>query len=245
MKKFLLAALLVVVMAVPVFATDLPLITDTANTSGKGKGQMDLSYQYSTDTNFKASQLMGSVTYGASDNLDFVVSMPWEYVKVGSVSAHGYGDIVVDAKYRFYNKQGLALAVKPTITLPTGSDGFGKDEASFGVALLATKAINDSFVVLANAGYTRNENNINNKLDLWSASIAAEYAVKQVKGLKVVADFGVATNPIKYGDATATYILGGASYAIAKNMDIALGAKFGLTEALPDFTLVTGFTFKF
>ena len=64
------------------------------------------------------------------------------------------------AKWRFYdNKQGWSLALRPAVTLPTGSDskGLGNGRATAGATLISTLEAGD-WTWLANAGYTFNDN---------------------------------------------------------------------------------------
>lgn len=94
-----------------------------------------------------------------------------------------------------------------------------------------------------NLAYIRNENKGDDRTDIWHASAAA--TVEVMKGLKLVGDIGVETNPEAAPDNSPAYILGGLIYSPAENIDIGLGVKGGLTKAETDIVVRGGITYRF
>jgi len=243
MKKYLLV---VVMLLVPGFAfgSTLPLVTDDAVTIGKGKFDVDVTYNVGFDSDVTASNVAAKVTYGVAPNVDVIIEQPWSYVSFdGTGHTKGFNDTVVASKYKFGVFKGIDLAAKASLSLPTADEfkGFGPGKVNLGVSLLATKPFAWG-AVHANAGYTTNANDFGLNKNILNGSIAAEYII--IKNLVAVADFGVATNLLKDSDAN-TYLLGGVNYKITPKASIALGVKGGLSGSLANTTLLTGFTYKF
>jgi hypothetical protein len=107
-----------------------PLITDDAGTQGKGKGQFELNGQYEHEHESgekeNNSEISTALTFGLTDTIDFVLGIPYQWLRTqdseGTTRANGVADMSLDVKWRFYEKDGLSLAIKPGITLPTGDD---------------------------------------------------------------------------------------------------------------------------
>jgi long-subunit fatty acid transport protein len=94
-----------------------------------------------------------------------------------------------------------------------------------------------------NLGYKRNENTVDEREDIWHASLAGEYKV--MKNLKLVADIGAERNTDKSSDTNPAFILGGFIYTIRENVDIDFGVKAGLNKAEADITYLAGMALRF
>ncbi len=92
-------------------------------------------------------------------------------------------------------------------------------------------------------GYIRNENKIDERSDLWQASLATTY--EMVKDLKLCADIGAITNKDKTSEVERSYLLVGLMYSVKDNVDISLGVKFGLNKPEKDWALLPGVTYRF
>ena len=115
-----------------------PLITDDAGTQGKGKFQVEVSGQYDSDketvngvsVESTGGQVATTLSYGFIDNADIVLSLPyqWGKVKEDGVAVYderGISDTTVEVKWRFFEKDGLSLALKPGVRIPTGNEEKG------------------------------------------------------------------------------------------------------------------------
>ena len=239
-----------------------PLITDDAGTQGKGKYLFELNGQTgnetersaegsNTDTTAKerGTELRAALTYGVIDNLDVILTMPyqWKKTEVGDATVSdvsGVADISVEVKWRFFEKDGLSLAVKPGITLPAGDKDkdLGTGRATGTLYFITTKEI-DPWAFHLNLGYKRNENTVDEREDIWHASLAGEYKV--MKNLKLVANIGAERNTDKSSDTNPAFILGGFIYSMRENMDIDFGVKGGLNKAQADITYLAGIALRF
>lgn len=156
----------------------------------------------------------------------------------------GVSDMSVELKWRFFEKDGLSLALKPGITLPTGDDdrGPGTGRVGYSLFFITTKEI-EPWAFHLNLGYIRNENKVDERKDLWHASLAGEFEV--VKDLKVVGNIGVERNPDKGSNTHPAFILGGLIYSISEDLDIEIGVKGGLNKPETDLTILAGIASRF
>ena len=112
-----------------------PLITDDAETQGKGKVQVEVNSQYDSDketadgvtAESTGAEVMTILSYGLTDNTDLVLSLPyqWGKVKEEGVTVYdekGISDTTLEVKWRFFEKDGLMLALKPGVIFPTGNE---------------------------------------------------------------------------------------------------------------------------
>jgi len=243
--------MLAVFCAVPAFAAH-PLITDDAGTQGKGGWQLELNGEYSHDNQNSVSesefQIAATLTYGVTDNIDLAIGLP--YLRLRSkeagetVSASGFSDIPVYAKWRFYEKDGLSIALKPGITLPAGDEGkeLGGGKVTCSIFMITTKEAKP-WAFHLNLGYIRNDNAVDEVKDLWHASLASEF--EAAKGLRLVANVGIEHTREQDSNVHPAFLLGGLIYSISKDLDIDVGIKGGLNRAEPDYTLMAGTTWRF
>jgi hypothetical protein len=230
----------------------IPLVTDDTGTQGKGKFQLELFGEYATDrdegfTN-KNSSLSATLTYGIIDPVDLILTVPYQSWRVEGTESvdkgDGLGDLMIEAKWRVYEKKGFSCALKPGFTIPTGSDerDLGTGRMTSHLFVIASKKMNP-WAFHLNLGYIRNNNFEDDRKDIWHASFAS--TVEVVKGLKLAGDVGVETNIEGFSKTPPAYILGGIIYSPKENLDLGFGIKGGLTKAEPDFAVRGGITVRF
>jgi hypothetical protein len=234
----------------------LPLITDDTYTQGKGNSQLEVGAIYVGDnsseggiaTNETDYALLSTMTYGITNRVDVFIDLfyVWFHVQTeGSViTADGFSDTVLGMKWRLSEGDRLSIAVKPLMILPTGNEdkGLGGGRIDYGAYFILTKELG-SWAIHANLGYVRNENKVDERNDLWQASLATTY--EMVKDLKFCADIGVITNKDKTSEVEPSYLLAGLIYSARGNIDVSLGVKFGLTKPEKDWALLPGVTYRF
>lgn len=242
-----------------------PLATDDAGTVDPGKVEIELnsSYVYDKETTDgvtsrrNAAEGEVKVTTGLYKNLGISLAVPYTFSDrtkedgqlVSDLS--GFGDMTVELKYAFAELGGINFAIKPSLILPTGkySNGLSEGRWQFGGTLIATKDFEDGkYALHANLGlehhtYRTEEARNSTESNLWSGSIAGE--AELLKGLFVVADFGLATNPDKNSSELPVYALTGARYELTDFLDINAGIKVGLTRPEDDLSLLYGLVLKF
>jgi hypothetical protein len=234
-----------------------PLITDDAGTQGKGKFQLEVNGQYDYDketvdgvsVKSTGGQAGSTLSYGIIENADLVLNLPyvWSKVEEDGVSVYdekGLSDISFEVKWRFFEKDGLSIALKPGVSFPTGNDekGLGTGKTGYHVFLIGSKEI-ASWAFHANLGYIGNENKADEEKNIWHASLATTYEV--VKNLKLVGNVGVEKNPDKAADNDPAFLIAGAIYSATENFDIDAGVKYGLTSSETDWSVMAGMAFRF
>ena len=253
-KGLALAALLFI--ACPSWAAH-PLITDDTGTQGKGKFQLELNGQYdwdkdnSEDVSVRSTggQALAMLSYGIAENVDLILGLPylWGKAEANEITLYdekGIGDAMLETKWRLFEKDGFSMALKPGISFPTGNDdkGLGTGKLGGHIFLIGSKELG-SWAFHANLGYIRNENDADERKDIWHASLAATWEV--VKNLKLAADIGVERNTEEESSNNPAFLIGGIIYSITENFDVDLGVKYGLTEPEADISAMTGVTFRF
>ena len=230
----------------------IPLITDDTWTQGRGKFQLELFGEYASDkeesvTN-KNSDLSATLTYGLSDPVDIVLSVPYQAWRTNDsrseTKGSGISDPTIEAKWRFYEKEGLSFALKPGVTIPTGDDekDLGAGKMTYHLFLIVSKEMNP-WIFHVNLGYIRNNNWEDDRKDIWHASFALTFDL--AKKLKLVGDIGVESNPERSSTNPPSYVLGGLIYSPRENIDLGLGIKGGLTKPEPDVAIRGGITCRF
>jgi hypothetical protein len=229
-----------------------PLITDDTGTQGRGKFQLEVNGEYALDNDkgimTNTYQAASALTYGLADTIDIILGVPYFFVRVkddkGTSNEDGISDLSLEMKWRFYERDGLSFALKPGITLPSGDDekGLGSGRVTYHVFLIATKEAKP-WAFHLNLGYIRNENKVNERRDVWHASMAA--TVEVIKDLKLVGDVGVERNPDRHVNNHPAFIIGGVIYSLSECFDIDFGVKSGLNRPETDYSLLSGVTWRF
>jgi hypothetical protein len=262
MKKYVMAAALLCCSA-PAYAAH-PLVTDDTGTQGAGGWQVECTTGFSsnreTDNGIRIKERETEaamvVSFGLAQDIDIVAGLPylWYQVKENQLvtaDESGIGDMTLELKWRFCEneKNGFSLALKPGISLPTGEadKGLGNGRVTGGAVLIATKE-SGPLTLHANAGYYRNayeldEDDTACNKDIWSASLAGEYAVSDK--LRAVADIGIETAEERGSRTHPAFLVGGLIYSVTEDFDFDLGIKGGLNDAEPDTAVLLGVAARF
>jgi len=235
-----------------------PLVTDDAGTLGAGAVQIEATGEFGRDRETaddgttletRSSEAALTLTYGLTDSLDFVVAAPYQWLSVHENDAlagreSGLSDMSLDLKWRFFEKDGWAMALKPGVILPAGDDekGLGSGRAGYRLFFISTGEM-EPWAFHLNLGYIRNENGAGDRKDLWHASAAAEVGL--IENLKAVANVGIGTNPAAGSSIDPAFALGGLIYEFSEKVSLDAGVKFGLTVPETDVSYLVGLTFKF
>lgn len=234
-----------------------PLITDDTGTQGKGRFQVELNSEITYEkektngvtTKETGGEIATIISYGIIDNIDVILGLPYQWFKVkedGDVKEKedGISDMSLELKWRFFEHDGLSLAMKPGITIPTGDEdkGLGTGKITYSLFFITTKEI-EPWAFHLNLGYMRNENKLDERKDLWHASLAGEFKV--IKALKAVANIGIERNPDKDSNTHPAFILGGFIYSATDDFDIDIGIKGGLNKPEIDRSILAGITLRF
>jgi hypothetical protein len=233
------------------------LITDDAGTQGKGKFQLELNGQYDSEketvdgisTKETGGQVAATLSYGIVENVDLVLSLPYQWGKTEENEAtaydeKGFSDTVLEAKWRFFEKEGYSVALKPGILFPTGNDdkGLGTERVGGHLFLIGSKEVGP-WAFHTNLGYMRNENKADEQKNLWHASLATTWKV--VKNLKFAANIGIERNSNNSSSIDPAFLIGGVIYSLTENFDLDCGVKYGLNSSETNLSLLAGIAIRF
>ena len=251
MKKVFLMVCFGVMFASVSFAAH-PLITDDTGTQGKGKFQLEVNGEYGHDKDdgvtTKTTQAAAALSYGVTEPVDIVLGIPYQYIRTKDsetvTNEKGISDVGIELKWRFYETDGFSFALKSGLTLPTGEDekGLGSGKTTYHLFFISTKEIKP-WAFHLNLGYNRNENKVDERKDIWHASLAS--TVEVIKDIKLVANIGAERNPDKSSNTHPAFIIGGLIYSISENFDIDFGIKGGLNKPETDYSVLAGITWRF
>jgi hypothetical protein len=234
-----------------------PLITDDAGTQGKGKFQVEVNGQYDSDrttangvtAESTGAEAVAILSYGLTENADLVLSLPYQWGKVKEEGItlsdeKGISDTTIEIKWRFFEKDGLMLALKPGLIIPTGNEGkgLGAGKVGYQAFFIGTKEA-EPWEFHVNVGYIGNVNKVDEEKNIWHVSLAAEYEV--FKNLELVGNIGIERNRDKMGSGNPAFILAGVVYELSESFALDFGVKYGLNAAETDWSLLAGIAFRF
>jgi Putative MetA-pathway of phenol degradation len=224
-----------------------PLISDDAEVVDKGRWELELHGERGRDrengVKLRGMQVEAAIAYGVAKDLEVKIELPYLHATIDDGSARetvkGRGDVEVDLKWNFVERDGLELTLMPFATLPTGRDdrGLGAGRARFGLDFVAAREWGD-FELIGNVGYLRNRNRIGERTSLWRASAAFLWATTE--RLKLFIDVGRETNPEPAGEGAIRDWVYGFLYDVSSSIDFGLGVKNGLSDAADDRALMAG-----
>ena len=230
-----------------------PLITEDTGTQGIGHFQLelthDLSRQKDTGLETRDQTLNAILSAGLSDSLDLIVGLPYERVTEwdggAKTSAHGFADMEVAAKWRFYEAGPLSLALRPGLGLPTGNDDKGLSSAHFVPSLFGVMTYaSDPWAFHLHLGYTRNlHDGSDQRNHIYHASMACELGVSD--SARLVADASMESSSDLTGPTVASSVVLGLIYSVTSKLELDLGYREGLTDAAPDHAWLTGLSLHF
>ncbi|MFJ3044822.1 transporter [Herbaspirillum chlorophenolicum] len=245
MKKILCASWLLCVTMNQAFAAH-PLVTEDAGVQGEGRHQIEANTDWSKQAGEAGHVGAFTYTYGVTDKLDLFANLPLTFQ---STEGSGVGDYSLGAKWRYYDQDGLALAFKPEVFLPSGDTekSLGNGKSGLGLTAIASYEIG-AWTLHGNAGlnynrYTRDSDDAAKRKLVWRTSAAVWYALNEQ--WRLVADTGVMQNVDRGNRTWPAYGLVGVIWSPNDTVDLDIGAKFGLNKAEVTRQLGVGVTLHF
>lgn len=244
-----------------------PFLTDDTGTQGSGHWQLELMAEQNRNTADtddgavrqvrKLTLLNPVLTYGVLETLDVAFGasrLRQQATEDGTVvqAAEGTGDSTLELKWRFYERNGLSLGLKPGLALPTGDEerGLGAGKLSWGVNFILTQEF-EPWTFLANLAYARARYKLAadaeaNRAHLRRASVGVAYSVRE--DLQLVGEAGVRTNsaiddPFLPG-RNGHFAMLGLIYSLSDKIDLDAGVRKRLNRAELDTAILLGATFR-
>jgi hypothetical protein len=188
------------------------------------------------------------LSYGMRDDLDAIVTLPYGRLLTDTPDdtrrVQGTGDIGLDLKWRFYEREALSLALKPGTTFSTGdlADelGSGRQRAS---VYLVTTIDPKPWAVHLHLGYLWNANLLGERANLWHASVGGWISFNE--NWRLVADVGSLRNADPESARNPAFATGGIIYSPHADLDLDLGVRRALTSPEADYGVLAGVTLRF
>jgi hypothetical protein len=228
-----------------------PLITDDTGVQSKNNWQLESNMEYGIEKEngekYKTTLYTNALTFGYSDNTDLVLSLPyiWEKdeLQLGTVKTNGISDLSLEVKKRFYVNNGLSLALKPGVRIPTGDKdkGLGSGKAGYSLYLILSKSY-EKLNFHINGGYIRNENKNEERENIYHFSIASMYEI--FEKTNIVANIVSETNPDKDSSIDPVCGIIGVIYSPKDNFDMDFGFKRISSSSETDNTYLFGLTWR-
>jgi hypothetical protein len=248
-----------------------PFITDDTGTQGDGRWQLEFTGEHvhhkrSADVDGASVTQLRQVTAGAAvltrgfgERLDLavtVIGLQNSVEENGTLQSKssGLGDTVLEAKWRFFGEeeQAMSLALKASLSLPTGDEnrGLGTGKASGALNLILTHETGP-WMLMANAAfirvrYKREEDEQSGHSRLRRFSGGMTYAVHE--GWRLAAELGYRTNASKddpfLPGRNGSYAMLGAIWSFSKDDDLALGVRRAASSGEQDWAFIGGATFR-
>jgi len=228
-----------------------PLITEDTDTQGRGHVQVELNTEHVTTTaqgnHQYSSQTNAVLTYGAIDTLDVIVSVP--YLRLGSSAADGtsgtsgLSDVGVGIKWRLFEQGPWSVALVSGASFPTGddSDNLGAGRTTWNANMVNSLKL-DGWAFNLHVGHVHNNNNSNERINLWHASASALYSV--TKSVRLIADTGIDTNSQRGSDSNPIFLITGAIWSPRDNLDFDVGYRWERTDTENARVLLAGLTWR-
>lgn len=239
-----------------------PLITDDTGTQGKGKYQFEMNGEYGSDreetqaveVTERAVEAAAALACGTADTVDVIIGIPYLLVEGREtdrvipasvvISEKGISDVSLELKWRFFEHDGLSLALKPGISVPAGDEEKGLGAGKYGFALFFIASEERKALTFhQNIGYIRNNNVFDERANIYHVSFACEYEL--VEGVRFVANIGQERNPDRTSEREPAFGLLGLIYGITENIDVDAGVKMGITDPETDMTALAGLAWRF
>lgn len=135
-----------------------PFVTEDPGTQGTGRFELELGLaarQGDPEINGREVAFSPQLSYGLAQSLDLIVQAVWLDQSVAQgPTVVGSGDTVLDAKWRFFEREGLAFAVRAGLDLPTGKESNGLGAGSVGGHAIGIAGLTfGEYAIYANVAY--------------------------------------------------------------------------------------------
>lgn len=237
------------------FNTDRPDVTESPYTVDAGHYQIEFSfieYTYSHRQGERTndySLFPVNLKAGLTNDLDLqLILNPYQRLLTRSRGASernaGYGDMELRAKYNLWGNDGgkTAFAIMPYLHFPTASDGMSNHHLEGGVIFPLAINLPAGFDLGTEARFDINRNERND-------GYGADFVHTATLGHGLTKDLGayieyVGVAPIQMDHDYLAYFDSGLTYSLSENAQLDCGINIGLTGQTDNFTLFSGFSYR-
>ncbi len=243
--SFLLIAFVIIMPSLSHAAR--PLSTDDAGTVEKGHIEIESGFEYVKQTN-KENNLSLALKYGLIKNFHLGVEIPYNFIDSSeNADVDGMGDFIFSGKCNLLDltEDLPALALCCNIKTKTGNKDkdLGSGEVDYTLTGIMTREIR-KFTTHVNFGYTIVGEPEGEKLDdIFSYGLAIEYPINEK--LNIAGEItGETTFDGDFDDNPCGGLVG-LNHALSEMVTFDCGLGFEISEASPDYRIITGLTLVF
>jgi hypothetical protein len=124
------------------------------------------------------------LNFGVAEDWQLTVGLPASYARDDGNWQWGAGDLEVSAKFRFYHREDVSIAVFPGLSLPTGSNGMSGGEVTALLPIWAQKNVGQ-WSIFGGGGYAINPGAGNRDYLTGGVAVTRSYSERLMMGIEV------------------------------------------------------------
>lgn len=235
-----------VLIAGPALATH-PLGTEDPGTADPKTLQVEVTGESHHFPDGSETDLGIQFTTGIVPHLDIALGAGYGFLSPDEGSSEsGVGDLEIALKWNFLEERagvpGLALKVGSTLPMGDEEKGLGSGGYDLSAALVAGKSLGNVGLFF-NLGYTRIDKTAEgDNSGILAASLAVQW--EMIEALALVGEI-LYESPGADGEDPPVGATAGLVWEIADNFLIDVGARVGLTDTAPDWSVLAGINYTF
>jgi hypothetical protein len=223
-----------------------PLISEDAGTQGRGRFELELGTSTTYDAGGRTFEFDPQLSYGVTDALDFIVRPSWFALSGDAVTdngrRHGFGDSLVDFKWRFATVERTSFAVRAGISAPTAQQGIpGNGGTAYHALMIATVNL-PSLMITGDVGSLRVPSQPTTRRDQYRISAAAIYTMPA--GVKWLVNAEAQSNADAERATWPAVLLAGMIVTATSFLDVDAGWQTRLNRAAPRQVVYLGATLR-
>lgn len=245
MKKTMLAILALAALAGRAAAFH-PLISEDTRFLGVDDRQAEIGFEHVENTHAAdvfSNAATAEFAYGFMENIQLLISAPWQGWSSRGLSESGLGDVSMEVKFEAGRAGDWLIAMKPGMSLPAGDEarslGAGKD--GFWLYTIAGRRAGPWELYL-NGGYLYNRNSVDEEKNIFKASAAA--ALKVLPKARLAAELAVESSKNKASSTHPVHSVFGVVWSPYDYLDLDAGVRVGLNPAADHVALLAGVTLR-
>ena len=230
------------------------LSTENAIPISRGKSRVEIGFfNERLDSNNSGYGLIGELTYGLINNMDFEVEVPYRFlIQDNADNEDGLADVKLKTKIRFVRGREanpLSIAGQFILKLPSCNDDKKLSiectgEVDVGGVAIASKEFFPVAVHL-NLGYFLIGNPPRGELDdILKYSLAFDFQTPY-EPVRILSELAGETHREPKADSDYLSLLLGLIYSVDLEKFVDLALSIGLTKQAPDYILTFGYTYHF
>jgi hypothetical protein len=209
-----------------------PLFTEDSFMQGKGGWQFELNgdRNVARHTGDADALVNTTLTWGAIDAVDLYANANWLREAGDGAHSEGTGDTTLGFKWRVFERDGVSLALRPSLALQTGSESVrrAQDPGLYALEVVAGWTTGN-WQFFGNLGAAQQYRDDYQRKAGWNAAGSAALSISD--SLRIVCELVWNHNPGVVQDLRPAYATAGIVYSPSSALDLDFGLRSGLNDA--------------